>query len=219
MDGLAATWPNVTCVHCEKAGDWLRQIAEVASVHATGDAVLGLGDDDYLLDGLIRELGWVDAPIVWADHYFINTLGQAVATSVSGYVQPTTLSAGQVRERFLHPQNDPSRDVWRPAGVGCAVRRDLWLDMWLKHGASEMGPISDAIAFSAAACLHGAHFVPKKLAAFTQRSDSYSGSAHRDPQKRGRMFEASRTFLGAFPLSKPVAAAILAKWFPDQVHE
>jgi glycosyltransferase involved in cell wall biosynthesis len=206
----------------KKAADWQRELAESAWVITDDNKwshILGLGADDFLLPGCIEAMERQDADIIWADYYFTNWRGQAVNVSTSGMVAPGYVDAATVSEMFAE-QDNPFQAAWRPSGVACAVRRDLWLDMMLNKRAHELGPHSDTIALNLLACQRGATFLPQKLAAFTLRhkdgKKSYSQASNANGE-RPMYYERAVEYVryNGDGVSREAKDGILRKWFPD----
>lgn len=209
----------------EKADDWQRRLAQEVQwlqkqCHIPAlSHVLGLGADDFLLPGCIEAMERQDADVIWADYYFVNWRGQAVGVSTSGMVAPGYVDAATVSEMFSDADN-PFQAAWRPSGVACAVRRDLWLDMMLGKKAYELGPHSDTIALNLLACQRGAAFIPQKLAAFTLRhKDGKKGysQASNARGERPMYYERAVDYIHKHGEGVSVEArdGILRKWFPD----
>jgi glycosyltransferase involved in cell wall biosynthesis len=204
-----------------KSSNWQEALAEEVDRwdHVGCTHVLGLGADDFLLPGCIEAMERQDADIIWADYYFVNWRGQAVNVSTSGMVAPGYVDAATVSEMFAE-QDNPFQAAWRPSGVACAVRRDLWLDMMLNKRAYELGPHSDTIALNLLACQRGATFIPQKLAAFTLRhkggKKSYSQASNAGGE-RPMYYERAVEYVrrNGDGVSREAKDGILRKWFPD----
>jgi hypothetical protein len=215
----------VACPHERKSINWQQAMAGlVKDMLSDGwegpyTHFLGLGADDFLLPGCIEAMGRQDADIIWADYYFVNWRGQAVNVSTSGMVAPGYVDAATVSEMFADADN-PFQAAWRPSGVACAVRRDLWLDMMLNKRAYELGPHSDTIALNLLACQRGATFIPQKLAAFTLRhkdgKKSYSQASNAGGE-RPMYYERAVEYVrrNGDGVSREAKDGILRKWFPD----
>jgi glycosyltransferase involved in cell wall biosynthesis len=220
VQDAAADWHVVLRLH-EKADNWQRVLAAMVRGAAIGGRthVLGLGADDMLLPNCIETMEKYDADIIWGDYYFTNWRHQAIGVSTCGYALPLQLDGGEVAER-LSASDDPFGEVWRPSGVACAVRRDLWLDMMLNKRAYELGPHSDTIALNLLACQRGATFIPQKLAAFTLRhkdgKKSYSQASNAGGE-RPAYYRKAIEYIEAHGdgVSREAKDGILRKWFPD----
>ena len=211
----------LTVVYNPKADDWQQALLHQVRLHArgAGEMIVGLGADDFLLPGFAREAEAAPrSPLIWTDHYFVNARGQATGVSASGFVADTRLTPKEVQELFADKQN-PFAPAWRPSGVGCAVRADIWLDMMLKREAWRLGPSSDTIGINVAACEHGATLIPKKLAAFTRSESSYSATQFRE--RREKIAQESAAYLLKHGMGNGINPdaldGIFTKWFPEYI--
>jgi glycosyltransferase involved in cell wall biosynthesis len=218
---LQADFPMLLIRENPKQADWQEAMAQVVRTtdYTQITHILGLGADDFLLPGCIAAMEQQDADIIWSDYYFTNWRGQAVGVSTSGMVSPTYVDGGGVQEMFADADN-PFQAAWRPSGVACAVRRDLWLDMMLDKRAYELGPHSDTIALNLLACQRGATFIPQKLAAFTLRHkdgkkgySQVSNAGGERPEYYSRACAYIDRHRG--DVSREACHGILRKWFPD----
>jgi glycosyltransferase involved in cell wall biosynthesis len=219
--GLQAKHPRLLIRENPKQADWQEAMAFAVELtsYTTATHILGMGADDYLLPGWIDAFEKQDADIIWADYYFTNWRGQAVNVSTSGMVSPDYVDGEGVQDMFADADN-PFQAAWRPSGVACAVRRDLWLDMMLGKKAYELGPHSDTIALNLLACQRGATFIPQKLAAFTLRhKDGKKGysQASNAGGERPMYYERACEYIDKHKgnVSSDACHGILRKWFPD----
>jgi glycosyltransferase involved in cell wall biosynthesis len=219
--GLQAKHSRLLIRENPKQADWQEAMAFAVELtsHTTATHILGLGADDVLLPNCIEKMEEYDDAIIWGDYYFANWRTQAIGVSASGYALPLSLDGDEVQERFS-ASDDPFGETWRPSGVACAVRRDLWLDMMLGKRAYELGPHSDTIALNLLACQRGATFIPQKLAAFTLRhKDGKKGysQASNAGGERPAYYRKAIEYIEAHGegVSREAKDGILRKWFPD----
>lgn len=210
---------GIAFVGLPKSGDWQEQLAGVVSLYGIEghDWIVGLGADDFLLPGFADAVRPAPpSPVMWTDYYFVNARGQATGVSASGFVADTRLTPKEVQDLFADKTN-PFAPAWRPSGVGCAVRADIWLDMMLKREAWRLGPSSDTIGINVAACEHGATLIPKKLAAFTRSESSYSATQF--CERREKIAQESAAYLVKHGMGNGINPdaldGIFTKWFPE----
>ena len=206
----------MTIIGNPKAADWQRELAWFVEFEAKPyEHIVGMGADDYLLPGYAEAMK--SAPesfVMLPDYYFVNERGQATGVSTSGFVADTRVTRAHVQDLFADDKN-PFAPAWRPSGVGCAMRADLWLGMMHKREAWKCGPASDTIPLNLMACQVGATFIPKKLAAFTRRADSYGATQFRE--RREEVAKACGRHLKHWrgEVSHEACDGIFTKWFPE----
>jgi len=147
----------------QKSRDHNEAIADVALGMGV-DYITMAGADDRIYPGFFDEMRSHQSGLVFCDHDVVMDGGPTVlASRASGFREVATLSPQEARERLSN-----GFDRFE-CGVGTAVRMDVhrWL---VERGAHRMGPWIDSIGYSVAACIFGATYVPRTLAAFTASS-------------------------------------------------
>lgn len=161
---VVARYPAVRLVrHPAKVPDHNEALASVASGMDV-DYIAMVGADDRLYEGFVDAVRGQEAAVVFCDYEVADDSGSVVAQRFSGFGEITRLTPEQARER-LGRAGTPLFEC----GVGAAVRRDA--HQWLvDRGAHRMGPWIDSIGNSILACVFGAVYIPRPLAAFTVSS-------------------------------------------------
>lgn len=170
--------------HPVKVEDHNLAIASIVEGMAS-DYLIGAGADDRVYEGLIdavRTQAAIYRPgVVFTDYEVVDDLGQKIVTRTSGFSAVTYLSPSDVKDRL-----SVSCGMFE-CGVGAAVSKEA--HRWLfENGAYGMGPWTDSVGFSAAACKFGAVYVPRTLAAFTvmRSGDNWHMRVHQDNELASR---------------------------------
>lgn len=210
-DEVAARYPEVRLIRmAQKTPDHNNAVADFAA-EMDVDYVTMAGADDHIYDGFFWEVRKQNAGVVFCNYDVVSEAGAVIGSRPCGFATTTALSPEQVRERLLSP-DCPKFEC----GVGSAVRMDAhkWL---LDRGGHLMGPWNDSIGYSVAACIFGAAYVPKTLAAFTvsDTGSNWHAGVLSDPARS----EAYRTAIMEFfrqpdvyALGPQLLSAIATRW-------
>lgn len=150
--------------HRQKLPEHNVTLGEVAS-SMNVDYITFAGADDRLYPGFVDEIRRNEGGgVIFCDYDIVDDQSRLITTRSCGFPQTTTLSPAQARERLA----SAGLGLFE-CGVGAAVRKDAheWLS---QRGGYAMGPWIDSVGNAILACIFGAVYVPKRLAAFTLSS-------------------------------------------------
>ena len=191
-----------------KADNWQEAVAKVLP-ELTGDYIIGMGADDYLLAGTVEEMLKFAGPgVIFRDYAVVDWEEKFRWSVTMGLSEPTILSPDEACRRLAGSHNATE------TGIGSAMRADCqrWLcdlEYWT------MGPWGDAIGYAAVAAKFGAAYVPGFGAAFTlfhaDGSAGYGQSIAKDPAFAASCSAAVHRFLECAGVPAAVAAALVRK--------
>jgi len=173
----------------------------------TGDHIISLSADDWLLPGTVdsAQRHIADA-VIFHDYLVCDHLQSKIISNVQcGMHRLDSVSFGP-REAQMRIEQCQACE----SGIGSSIRSDClrWLcdlEFW------KMGPYADAIGYAAVAAFFGAAYSPHVAAVFTQTPNGYGARMRNDPDKRHGLLIEVDTFLKRTGLPPEVQRIIAEK--------